>query len=265
MAIEAGYPITLVHPQHKPAAIAEGNARAVPERFPQIIVNGSDDESKYRSQGYLRFGEAPSIMKDHHEYPKMMRHPDYEAEVPSRVEAKIENGRISGTFIIPTVPAKFPDVVVNNSNEEDLWSEKGYRPAGEYNKAALDAVLTGSIYEETYEPDEYPKWENGIYIAKDPKEKDLTPTPAYPRWENGALIEDPRFPPAPDPTKYPMWVHYDNKPSEKSVLVKTPAEEFAVRQKWSKEDNKEEIKLEEPIAPVARSSSKKSDSVSVDL
>lgn len=244
MTVEPGYPVTLVHPQHRSAKIAVGNEMSSPEQFPSVTVNGALSEAEYRAKGYLRYGEAAPVMKDHYEYPKMMRHPEYEPETPARIEAKIDDGRITGSFVIAAIPAKFPDVTVSTEKEEQLWSEKGYAPAGVYNKQALEAVLLGTIDKEEYEPDEYPKWENGQLIARDPKVPDLTPTPDYPRWENGKLIEDPRFAPVPDPAKYPMWVHRDGKPSSESVLVKTPAEEVAVRAKWAPKE--EEKKEQEP-------------------
>lgn len=245
MTVEPGYPITLVHPQHRPATIATGNMLSSPEQFPNVTVNGTQHEAEYRAKGYLRFGEPQAIMKDHHEYPKMMRHAEYVAEVPARIEAKIEDGRITGTFVVPAKPAKFPDVTVNNEKEEEVWSEKGYKPAGEYKRDALEAVLNGTIDEEEYNPDEYPKWEKDSegkpkLIARDPNKPDLTPTPDYPRWEDGVLVHDPRFPQAPDPSKYPMWVHKDGKPGKDSVLVKTPTEEFAVRAKWAPVDEEKE-------------------------
>jgi len=258
MAVEPGYPVTLVHPQHRAAKIATGNEISVPEQFPGVTVNGALSEAEYRAKGYLRFGEPSPVMKDHHEYPKMMRHPEYEPETPSRIEARIEDGRIKGTFVIPSVPAKFPDVTVSDDVEEELWSSKGYAPAGNYNRQALESALNGTVDEEEYSPDEYPKWINGVLIARDPAAPDLTPTPDYPRWENGVLVTDPRFPVAPDPNKYPMWVHKDGKPSGESVLIKNPAEELAARAKWApKEEEKEkEPELELPIKlPEAKKSS----------
>jgi hypothetical protein len=171
----------------------------------------------------------------------MMRHPEYEAEIPARIEARIEDGRIKGTYSVPSVPAKFPDIRVNNEDEEELWRERGYKPAGEYDRQALEAVLNGTIDEGEYDPDEYPKWDRGKLIPRDPNAPDMTPSPEYPRWENNVLVHDPRFPQEPDPKEYPKWVHKDNIPSKESVLVKNPSEEFAVRQKWvPKEEDEEE-------------------------
>jgi hypothetical protein len=256
MAIELGYPVTLVHPQHRAATIATGNMTSVPEQFPPVTVNGAIHEAEYRAKGYLRYGEAQPVMKDHHEYPKMMRHPEFEAEVPARIEARIEDGRIRGTFTIPSVPAKFPDVRVEDETGEELWREKGYAPAGEYNRDALESVLNGTIDEETYDPAQYPKWENGKLVSQDPDSPDMTPSPDYPRWENGVLITDPRFAPVPDPHEFPKWIHKDGKPSEASQLANTPAEEFAIRAKWKpvEEEIKEEtivesVKETKPVAP----------------
>ena len=246
MAVEPGYPVTLVHPQHSPAKIAQGREPAVPERFPAVMVNGLDSENQYRALGYLRYGE-PQVMTGRYEYPKMLRHPDYEEEIPERTEATYENGRIVGTFKVPGVPAKMPHVFVNNKEEEDLWRTKGYAPSREYNQAEIDAALSGV-------PDEaetiaaagptYPRWENGVIVTRDPNEApELEPDPSYPRYEDSVIVPDPRFPEEPDPTVYPMWVHRDGIPGEDSILVKNRAEELEAKRKhteaetlWSTED-----------------------------
>ena len=57
MTIEPGYPVTLVHPQHRSATIATGNMLSSPEQFPNVTVNGAQHEAEYRAKGYLRFGE----------------------------------------------------------------------------------------------------------------------------------------------------------------------------------------------------------------
>jgi hypothetical protein len=262
MTVEPGYPVTLVHPRHVPAKIATGNEIGVPERFPAITVNGALHEAQYRSQGYLRYGE-PMQQEDYHEFPKILRHPEYREAIPSRVEAKIEDGRITGTFTIPATPAEYPDVTVNNEDEETSWRDKGYLPAGDYNKDALDSVLTGTIHKEAYVATQYPMWVDGKLIAHDPDGLDSSPDPNYPKFENGTIVPDPRFPPVPDPNKYPMWVHKDGIPSEESELAETPEKEFKIRQKWviKAEQDLEEINLasdtsdQNPV-PISTSSSK---------
>lgn len=251
MAVEPGYPVTLVHPQHRAAMNAVGDAIGAPERFPSVTVNGANQEAQYRAQGYLRYGEAQPAAIDHHEYPKMMRHPEYVPAVEARVEAKIDNGRIVGTFTIPAKPAEHPDVSVLNAEQEEKARASGYRPAGEYNRSALEAVLNGTVDEELYEPDEYPKWVNGTLIEHDPDaEPEYTPTPEYPRYENGVLVQDPRAPEVIDPNLYPMWVHRNGVPSDASVLVKTPKEEFEVRAKWKREEEAEVEPKSEPELPL---------------
>src|SRR5208337_69303 len=132
-----------------------------------VIVNGADSEARYRAMGYLRFGE-PRAQVDHYEYPKVLRHPEHQEAIPAQTEAKIENNRIVGTFTVPPVAAVFPDIFVKDVNEENLWRDKGYKPAGEYDKAALEAVLNGTIDEEEYEAAEFPKWIDGELITHDP-------------------------------------------------------------------------------------------------
>lgn len=245
MSVEQGYPITMVHPNHQAAKLGEGNVIGIPEKFPNLVVEGSDSEARYRAQGYLRFGEARPVMVDRHEFPKMMRHPNYVPAVEAKIEAKIENNRIIGTFTIPGKPAEYPDLIVANADQEEKARENGYKPAGEYDRGALEAVLNGTVDEETYDPDEYPKWVDGVLIEKDPNaNEEYRPRPEYPRYENGVLIQDPRAPKEPDPNLYPMWVHRNGKPSDESVLVKTPAEEFSVRAKWKKEEDEAKLAAE---------------------
>lgn len=274
MAVEPGYPITLVHPHHKDAVNITGYAPAQLERFPPVTVYGAESEAEHRARGYLRFGE-PQPQTDYNEYPKILRHPDYKEEIPSRLEARIEDGKMVGTFQIPAVPAYMPDVMVKNVKEEKKWRAKDYKPAGEYNREALDSVINGTVPDEAFEVVRYPMWvedmdkplgEDGTrpkkILYRDPDaEEELEPTPDYPRWENGKLIQDPRFPEEPDPTKYPMWVHKDGIPSDDSVLVKNPLEEFKVRQKWaplvadatSQDESVEDYEVnKDPQVPISR-------------
>ena len=230
MASEAGYPITLVHPHKKLPRIAEDNMPASAGQFPDTVVHGVMDEAKYRAQGYLRFGEHAAAVVDHHEYPKMMRHPEFVDEIPARTELRVEDGRPVGTYTVPPVAAKMPDRIANNVKEEDALVNLGYAPAGQYNKPALDAVLSATIDDETYDPDEYPKWVNGNLVYSDPNAPEtIADDGSYPRFENGILVTDPRLPSIPDPNKYPMWVHVDGIPSERSELAQTPAQEHAIR------------------------------------
>lgn len=251
MASEAGYPVTLIHPNKKLPRIAQDDMPAVAGQFPDIVVHGVMDEAKYRSQGYLRFGEHSTII-DHHEYPKMMRHAEFVDEIPARTELRVEDGKILGTYIVPSVPAVKPDRIANNPKEEDALVALGYKPAGEYNKPALDAVLSSTIDNENYDPDEYPKWVNGELIYRDPNTpEEATEDGTYPRWENGVLISDPKQPFI-DPNKYPMWIHVDGVPSEKSELANSPAQEHEIRMRLMPPKQLEpEPELELPSAPVA--------------
>jgi len=236
MAVEPGYPIVLTHPQHRNAVLGIGNAPGFPEQFPNVTVNGVAQEAEHRARGYLCFGEAPAVKTDHHEYPKILRHPDHKDATEARVEPRVENNRIVGTFTIKGEPEVFPDVVVKNSKEESEWLEKGWKPAGDYNRRMLESVLDDSINEEEYTPTQYPRWENGILVERDPDVDYIDPDPSYPRLVNGVLIHDPRLPATLDPTQWPKWIHQNGRPSDKSELAKTPEEEAAILAKWKSEE-----------------------------
>lgn len=234
MAIEQGYPVQLVHPNYRPAKIVQGDEPGSPELFPAVMVNGSVQESEYRVRGYLRFGEPAPAHTDYHEYPKTLRHPKYVPAQEARIEMRIENGRPAGTFTVAAIPAVMPDVIVLNKEQEDRARANGYKPAGEYNRGALESILVGTPSIEQYKPAEYPKWVGEELIEKDPRAV-AEPGPdehEYPRIENGVLVQDPNVPPPPDPHRYPMWVHRDGIPSEESALANNPAEEAAIRDRW---------------------------------
>jgi hypothetical protein len=202
-------------------------------------------------------------VRDFHEYPKILRHPEYKEAIPARTDAKIENDRIVGTFTIPSVPAYMPDVTVTSLEEEELYRAKDYKPAGEYNQAALSSVLDGTVYEEEYVAKQYPMWvddtdaeplADGTFpkklIKQDPNEPpELVPTPEYPRYENGIVVPDPRFPVEPDPHLYPMWVHKNGIPSEESELADGPKKEFEIRRKWDPNYGKETKTTTKPKEP----------------
>lgn len=243
MAIEQGYPVTLVHPQHKPAKIVQGDEPAEPERFPSVTVNGVAQENQYRALGYLRFGEPPPPAVDHHEFPKTLRHSKYVPEIPARVEMRIEDGRPKGTYTIPGVPAVMPDIVVMNAEQEEKARAHGYKPAGEYNSGALQAALRGTIDEDEYEPQEYPKWVEkegpdgkpiSVLVERDPNApKDLTDPKQYPKLVEGRVVVDPALPEVPDPHEFPKWVHRDGIPSDESKLANNRIEEAAIRARWA--------------------------------
>ena len=241
MAVEQGYPVTLIHPQHQPAKPGVGTVAGVPEKFPEITVNSAAQEAQYRAKGYLRFREAPPAAVDYHEFPKTLRHPKYVPEQPSRIEARVEDGKIIGTYTVPMTPAIMPDLIVLNPEQEKQARDNGYKPAGEYNRKAIEAFVnkTPLVEDEVYDPQEYPKWVevNGkkVLVEKDPNVKEEHTDDSYPRWEDGRLVEDPNLPPKIDPHEFPKWVHKDGIPSEDSQLATSPVEEAAIRSIWAKE------------------------------
>lgn len=231
MTVEPGYPITLVHPRHRAAKPVIGSGEAVLELFPPVTVSGADSEAQYRAQGYLRYGE-PAAHIDYHEFPKILRHPEYREGTRERVEAKIEDGKMVGTYIIPAVPTHMPDVTVYDAQQEEEWRTKDYKPAGEYRREVLDAAIHGGKAATEHSVAEWPKWIDGVLVERDPSEPEaLKPTPAYPRWEGSAVVQDPRFEPEPDPKEYPKWIHVNGVPGEASILVKNPREEFEAHQR----------------------------------
>jgi hypothetical protein len=279
MTTEPGYPVTLVHPQHKPAVnTTDPDARTgkpgqqgSPEQFPQVTVHGVVHEAEYRALGYLRFGEPVPVKMDHHEYPKMMVHPDHVPAVETRTEAKLDPiDRVVKTYTIPGKPAVMPDLIVQNAEQEEKARARGYHLPGEYDKAALEAVLHGVPVLETYAPDQYPKWVDGVLIEKDPDAVEpWKPDARYPRYEDGVLVYDPKMPPKIDPNKYPMWVHKETGPSDESELAETPTREFEIRQKWARaaaaaEKARQEAEAEqedEPAPAPAKKPAKPSDKV----
>ena len=266
MSVELGYPVTLVHPNRRAAVKAIGDQIGAPEQFPNVVVNSALQEAEHRLKGYLRFGEPQQQVLDHHEFPKFMRHPEHKDSWTERKDQVNADGRPVGSYIVREHPEVFPDMVVNNRQEEAKWREQDYKPAGEYDKPALESQLLGLPDEKVYEPQEYPRWEIETdedgkqvldpdgrprlrLVERDPNVEHLEPTNEFPKRVGDNVIHDPRFPSVPDPNLYPMWVHKDGKPSDASELAKTPQEEFEIRRKWEAAKPKPEPKAEAKLPP----------------
>lgn len=202
MPSEPGFPLTMHHPGHAPAVLSTASVvgdwrKAKPERFPPVEVHSSAQEAQYRAQGYLRHGEHAEVsVSEYSRYPLMMRHPD-------RVDAVAESSeahQVDGQVIIsrrPGMPGKFPDVTVNDEDEEDAWRDKGYEVQGNPSEEAFEHTVRshGEAGDE------------------------------WPKWIDGELVQDPDAP-ADDSNYYPLWVHFDD--GSDSVLVKDHAEHSRV-------------------------------------
>jgi hypothetical protein len=97
------------------------------------------------------------------EYPKKMRHPEHVAAEWTQLPGKGE-----GLFKPDTVctkPERFPEVTVNDKNQEQYYASRGYRPnnmgdAAEYEAAMLEVrPIPGFVYAE------FPKWKYHAFEA----------------------------------------------------------------------------------------------------
>jgi hypothetical protein len=78
----------------------------------------------------------------------MMAHPGFR---PAKVS----------TTPYESTPQVFPPVTVNNEDEEEYHAAQGYVPAGKGDPSAY-AMAHASPPPDNYEPQEYPKWVNGV-------------------------------------------------------------------------------------------------------
>lgn len=191
-----GYPKTLNHPSYQ-----KGSVKAVPmtspitgrtitdyygtpDRFPPVTVKNEDEEEYYRARGYRAPGEAGESMKVHHEYPKMLHHPQYEAAVPDEQVAERKDGRLTVT-VIKGKPAKFPPVIVNSPEEVEQWLAKGYEERksdpSAFETAQASPYVPGRVTEE------WPKMVNGQIVDPRPKESGII---EYPKWVHGVIVKD---------------------------------------------------------------------------
>jgi hypothetical protein len=200
MASEQGYPQHMVHPQHRPAVLADFDSSAgvpgSPERFPPIEVHSKDQEEAQRARGYLRYGEGVEKAIEFSQYPKCLVHPAHVDAVPASQGATMENGRLV-SFPIQGVPEKYPPVFVNNAAQEKEWLAKGYGEGGHADEFAFEkAVLSPG-----------------------------TPGDEWPKYVDGVLTQDPD---APEDTanEYPKWLHFEG---GESLLVNDAAHENSVR------------------------------------
>nr|WKF58823.1 hypothetical protein HUO10_003324 [Paraburkholderia busanensis] len=88
------------------------------------------------------------------EYPKFMKHPQHRPAVLSKDE--IVNGKV--VKAPPGQPERFPDVIVNNKDQEIDYASKGYAPNGTSDPDAYMRAITGNDELPGHHHHEYPKF-----------------------------------------------------------------------------------------------------------
>lgn len=93
------------------------------------------------------------------EYPKVMRHPQTRPAVLAKWDYTEKDPRkqVQGS------PAKFPDVIVSNRDQEEQYAAKGYVPGGVSDPDAYRMQITGNA-PPTEKFVEFPKY---LYRVKD--------------------------------------------------------------------------------------------------
>ena len=88
------------------------------------------------------------------EYPKAMKHPQHRAAVISKDE--IINGKIIKAA--PGQPERFPDVFVNNEDQEKQYASLGYVPNGTSDPEAYRRAMAGADEPAGHQHHDYPRW-----------------------------------------------------------------------------------------------------------
>lgn len=222
------YPKTMTHPHARKGSYkpVPGSGRAVrqddgtpgeklmayqgtPDRLPPLFVENAEQEERARAKGYLDFGEAPPPVAGYSEYPLMLVHPKHVDAVPEerRPYRTTEGGPLEWN-IIPGKPEQFPNVTVNDADQEEAWKAKGYeRPGRADPQAVADARASPYVPGRT--------------------------TSEWPKMVNGVLVEDPDAPPS-GPEEYPLWITTGKHPDTGEAMGKTVAsreEEIALCKK----------------------------------
>jgi len=191
----SAYPKNLYHPAYnagiagKPLSaveILEGKAAVsgTPCRYPPVTVRNEDEEDRYRATGYMAQGESPVIV-GFSDYPKMLRHPDHVDAVPDAIDMKKDDDGNLVRLVIPGKPERFPDVFVNDAEQEQVWLDKGYDLPGKVDpRAAVDARVQ---HIEGYEPEQFPKMVAGKVV--DPNAAKGGPN-EYPKFVDGQIVNN---------------------------------------------------------------------------
>lgn len=196
-----GYPIMMHHPAYDPgqpakiAAMNDGSGftpgvvikNGTPCRYQPMSATNEAEEEALRAKGYLPKGEAPKAVEGYHAFPKMLRHPDHVEGRPDEIHAEPRTqGQPMKTYVVKGTAEKFPDVTVNNEEEESAWQEKGYAEPVHSDPQAFER-----LHAVPYDPDArvngYPRWENGA-LVNDPG-MDTSGRQQYPKWVSGVLVE----------------------------------------------------------------------------
>lgn len=89
------------------------------------------------------------------QYPLAMKHPQHRPAVLSQDKVN-RDGTISKAS--PGMPESYPDVFVNNKDQELLYASKGYMPNGVSDPKAYMSSVLGADTPFSYDHVEYPKW-----------------------------------------------------------------------------------------------------------
>lgn len=156
------YPLDMQHPGYRPAQISYAHGQGQPALYPPVTVYSQDQEEQYRARGYLAPGERLKPMVKFEQYPMMMVHPDFVAEVPAQVTAQMVDGRLV-QHTMPAVPGRFPPVTAMEESDRRLFESQGYR-APKANPAAFVAMKSSPKASDSYKPSDYPMWLNGQIV-----------------------------------------------------------------------------------------------------
>lgn len=69
-------------------------------------------------------------------------------------------------------PEKFPPVLVHNQEQEEEHASRGYISRGKSDASAFKDAWT-ELPEPDYEPEQYPKWVNGVLVNNEEEEFEL--------------------------------------------------------------------------------------------
>jgi hypothetical protein len=113
----------------------------------------------------LGCGHGEISMSEHEEYPMTMAHPSFKASqslpIPGTEKRNAQGHPIPGSCDYQGTPERLPPVTVTTPDEREYYEAQGYKPAG-YSDPAAYATAHSSAAPETYVPQEYPKYVDGV-------------------------------------------------------------------------------------------------------
>ncbi len=104
----------------------------------------------------------------HNEFPKMMHHPHYRKSQATKLNPELSDKKSD----YQGSPERFPPVLVHTQDDEERYSAEGYVTVGKSDPAAF-ARSVQSAAPPDYEPQEYPKWSNGVLVTSPEHEAEL--------------------------------------------------------------------------------------------